>query len=253
MRAENSEVGSSESRVRAQYEEWLSRWTPVSLYVRWYLRHGGPRFAAPLFEAMGAGPFPRLLDVGCAAGVYLRWAFEQGHGSVELAGIDITPALLAEAADRLEPARAAGACVVLHEASAVSLPFTEASFDALICNGVVKYLDETMLDAFLSEALRVLAPGGRIALADFGRAVPVQSSLVSPCPPRHTGGAPEDRDRAVRVASATGLLGSLRRDAHAAASDSAHLRGGGGYSAVTWGCFQSGRERRAQPCRQAVD
>ncbi len=180
MRAENSEVGSSESRVRAQYEEWLSRWTPVSLYVRWYLRHGGPRFAAPLFEAMGAGPFPRLLDVGCAAGVYLRWAFEQGHGSVELAGIDITPALLAEAADRLEPARAAGACVVLHEASAVSLPFTEASFDALICNGVVKYLDETMLDAFLAEALRVLAPGGRIALADFGRAVPVQSSLVSP-------------------------------------------------------------------------
>lgn len=173
-------MASRESRVRAQYERWLSRRTPVSLYVRWYLRYGGARYAEPLFEAMGPGPFARLLDVGCAAGVYLRWAAEHGHGTAVLAGVDITPALLAEAADRLESARATGASVVLCEASAVALPFAEASFDALICNGVIKYLDDTMLDDFLSEALRVLTPGGCIAIAEFGRTVPVQSALLSP-------------------------------------------------------------------------
>jgi len=35
-------MGSREERVHTQYETWLAGHTPVALYVRWYLRHGGP-------------------------------------------------------------------------------------------------------------------------------------------------------------------------------------------------------------------
>ena len=173
-------MGSREERVRAQYEAWLAGHTPVALYVRWYLRHGGARYAGPLFAAMGDERYPRVLDVGCATGLYLRWAFDRGHGSHLLAGVDLSPVMLSEAESRLRSARAAGGEVQLREASATALPFPDDSFDAVICNGVVKYLDDEMLSAFLLEAARVLRSGGRVAVADFDQPVALQSAIMPP-------------------------------------------------------------------------
>ncbi|MBE0418241.1 MAG: class I SAM-dependent methyltransferase [Coriobacteriia bacterium] len=173
-------MGDREERVRAQYETWLGGRTPVALYVRWYLRHGGARDAPQLFGAMGGGPFGRVLDVGCATGFYLRWAFDHGHGHRVLAGVDLSTVMLSEAAARLCPAREAGVDVRLHQASATALPFPDGSFDALICNGVAKYLDDDMFSAFLVEAARVLTSGGKVAVADFGRPVALQSVIMPP-------------------------------------------------------------------------
>lgn len=169
-----------EGWVRAQYETWLAGHTPVALYVRWYLRHGGARYAPQLFSAMGDERFSRVLDVGCATGFYLKWAFDRGHGHSLLAGVDLSPVMLSEAAARLRPARDAGVDVRLHEASATALPFADDSFDALICNGVARYLDDEMLSLFLREAARVLRGGGRVAVADFGRPVALQSVILPP-------------------------------------------------------------------------
>jgi len=177
-------VTDREAHVRSQYEGWLSSRSPIALYVRWYLRHGGPRYAKDLFEAMGPSALPRVLDVGCATGFYLLWAFEQGWGNAMLAGLDLSPVMLEEAAARLEPARRAGGEVRLVDGSATALPFPDCTFDALLCNGVAKYLDDEMLAAFLGEAWRVLATGGRLAIADFGRAVPWQAAIT---PPRRFG------------------------------------------------------------------
>lgn len=173
-------MGSREEQVRAQYEAWLVGYSPVSLYVRWYLRHGGARYALPLFAAMGDERFPRVLDVGCATGQYLKWAFDHGHGSRLLAGVDLSPVMLAEAAARLHSARDAGVGVQLHEAPATALPFPADSFDALICNGVVKYLDDEMFSSFLHEAARVLRKGGTVAVADFDQLVAPQSVIMPP-------------------------------------------------------------------------
>lgn len=173
-------MGNREERIRAQYETWLAGYTPVALYVRWYLRHGGARYAQQLFAAMGDERASRVLDVGCATGFYLKWAFEQGYGCRVLAGVDLSPVMLSEAAARLRPAREAGVDVRLHEASAAALPFADDSFDALICNGVVKYLDDEMLSSFLAETARVLRSGGRVAVADFGRSMALQSIIMPP-------------------------------------------------------------------------
>ena len=173
-------MGNREECVHTQYETWLAGHTPVALYVRWYLRHGGARYAGPLFAAIGDEHCPRVLDVGCATGFYLKWAYDHGHGSRLLAGVDLSPVMLSEAEARLRSARDAGVEVQLCEASATALPFPDDSFDALICNGVVKYLDDEMLSAFLLEAARVLRSGGRIAVADFDQRVALQSAIMPP-------------------------------------------------------------------------
>ena len=82
------------------------------------------------------------------------------EGSVT--GIDMTPEMIAKArasADehprRERPVR---------RGQAERLPFTDASFDVVISNGVIDLIPDK--DAVFSELFRVLRPGGRIQLAD---------------------------------------------------------------------------------------
>lgn len=153
--------------VEKQYEGWLRGRSPVALYVRWYLRHRRPREAARIWERIGPGNHPRVLDVGCAGGFYLRDAYERGHGTELLAGVDLSQTLLREARARLADLPE-HTTVVLERASATDLPFEDAAFDVVISNGMVKYLDEPGIGRFFEEALRVLAPSGRLCLAEFG-------------------------------------------------------------------------------------
>lgn len=159
--------------VEEQYERWLAGRGPVSLYVRWYLRHRRPREAARLWEMIGPGPFGRVLDVGCAGGFYLRDAFERGHGRQVLAGVDLSETLLDEARGRLAGLRGEGGAprLMLERADATRLPFAAHSFDAVLSNGMVKYLDDSGMARFCEEAFRVLVPGGRVCLADFSAEV----------------------------------------------------------------------------------
>jgi len=93
-------------------------------------------------------PGARLLDLGCGTGHHLRWARGRGY---ETAGTDGSAAMLAEAR-RLNPP------VELHLATADRLPFANASFDAVLCIEVIRYLPD--IDPCLREMGRVLKPGG---------------------------------------------------------------------------------------------
>jgi len=159
-----------EREVEGQYERWLRSRFPVALYVRWYLRHRRAREAARLWEQVGPGTYPRVLDVGCAGGFYLLDAHRRGHGGELMAGVDLSETLLAEARARLSEV-AADTKIVLERSSATGLPFVAASFDAVLSNGMAKYLDDADLRRFCSEAFRVLAPGGRVCVAEFARPV----------------------------------------------------------------------------------
>src|SRR5262249_15699182 len=80
-------------------------------------------------------------------------------------GLDQSPEMLAVARERL-PA------VELVEASAESLPFADASFDALSFTYLLRYVDDP--GATLAELARVVRPGGTIAPLEF--AVPPRAS-----------------------------------------------------------------------------
>jgi SAM-dependent methyltransferase len=105
-----------------------------------------------LVAAAGAGPGVRLLDVGTGTGTAARAAVGLG---AEVTAVDAEPSMVARAAELVPEATVRPA--VLPE-----LPFAEGSFDAVTANFVLNHTERP--GAALAELLRVLRPGGRIAL-----------------------------------------------------------------------------------------
>jgi arsenite methyltransferase len=107
-------------------------------------------------------PGERVLDLGSGAGtdslIAAQMVGDRGH----VTGVDMTPAML-------EKARAAAgemgvANVEFVESEAERLPFPDGSFDVVISNGVIDLIPDK--DAVFAELVRVLAPGGRMQIAD---------------------------------------------------------------------------------------
>lgn len=137
--------------------------------MRWYLRHRGAAEAPAILRQLGGGPYPRILDVGCATGIWLADVYRRGHGHQLLAGVDVGELMVAEARVRLAKAVSPGTEVKIEHCSALEMPFDDASFDAIMSNGMVKHLDDDGLARFLAEARRSLVAGGRLSVWDFGR------------------------------------------------------------------------------------
>ena len=93
----------------------------------------------------------------------------RGHGHQVLAGVDLSGEQIEIARSRLARITSDETVVRLAKASATELPFEDASFDAVISNAMIKYLDDAGMQAFLAESARVLRPGGWLAMGEFGR------------------------------------------------------------------------------------
>ncbi|MCX6509677.1 MAG: class I SAM-dependent methyltransferase [Actinobacteria bacterium] len=103
----------------------------------------------PLILEWTAG-FERVLEVGTGEGQVAR-AIASTHGA-SVIGIDPTVNQIDEAIRR-------GGGPEYQLVGAESLPFEDASFDAVVCCLVFEHIDA--VDAALSEVARVLRPGGR--------------------------------------------------------------------------------------------
>jgi demethylmenaquinone methyltransferase/2-methoxy-6-polyprenyl-1,4-benzoquinol methylase len=117
------------------------------------------------------GGVRRLLDLCCGSGDLCFLAEERGAGTV--VGADFTLPMLAVARARARAARSRARFV---EADALTLPFPDGSFDAVtISYGLRNVAD---LPRAIAEMRRVLEPGGRLAILDFGKPRhPVASAL----------------------------------------------------------------------------
>ena len=101
-----------------------------------------------------------ILDVGCGGGAAVeRLAAIASEGSVH--GIDYSPASVAAARSRNRAAIAEGR-VVIQQASVSALPFADGAFDLATAVETHYYWPEPATD--LREILRVLKPGGRLAI-----------------------------------------------------------------------------------------
>lgn len=118
-----------------------------ALFAQW-----GPRVA----DAAAIGPGQRVLDVGCGTGVLACAAAERVGPQGHVVGLDPNPQMLAVA--RRKPGS-----VVWQEGRAEALPFDESSFDAVISQFALMFVESK--PAAIAEMLRVLRPRGRLAVA----------------------------------------------------------------------------------------
>jgi SAM-dependent methyltransferase len=109
---------------------------------------------------LGLGPGEVVLDVACGPGNFSR-EFARAVGDQGLVvGIDASRTMLARGVAELTAAGLSNLALVRGDAT--TLPFRDASFDAVCCFAALHLFADPF--AGLDEMRRVLGPGGRIAL-----------------------------------------------------------------------------------------
>lgn len=108
-----------------------------------------------MLERVSLASPSRVLDVGCGEGRFCRLLNRPGR---TIAGIDPTRALI-EAARQRHPGGD------YHIGRAESLPFADASFDLVL--SYLSLVDIEPLGLAVEEMVRVLAPGGKLLLANL--------------------------------------------------------------------------------------
>lgn len=106
-------------------------------------------------------PASRVLDLGCAAGVYALPLARSGHSVL---AVDLVDHHIQSLKEQLEPGMALEA-QVLDAQSAVDMQ-ADASFDAVLCLGPMYHLvTEQERVQLLEGCLRVVKPGGKVFLS----------------------------------------------------------------------------------------
>ncbi len=183
------------------YERW---WRPVG--GRLLMGAVGPdmrdehRIARDML-ALSAGD--RVLDVACGPGNFTR-GFAEATGDGLVVGLDAAAAMLALAVHQTDSAN-----VAYVRGDACALPFRDRSFDAVCCFAAL-YLIERPMRA-LDEIVRVLAPGGRIALLSSCNRGPLPATLTNAVVRRLTGVRIFARDELTQALRDHGLTGIEQR------------------------------------------
>jgi len=175
------------------------------------------QWAPVIADAAGILSGQRVLDVGCGTGILAREVAVRTGSGGRVVGIDPSPGMLA-VARQLAPA------VEWREGLAESLPFRDQSFDAVVSQFALMFFTDRHLA--LREMLRVLTPGGRLAVAvwDSLDAMPAYAAEVALLE-RMAGRQAADALRAPFVLGNREDLAALFSEAGAAASGITTHRG----------------------------
>ncbi len=116
------------------------------------------------FDRLPIAPGERVLDLGCGAG---RHAFECYRRGARVVALDLNAGDLAGVAamftamDEAGESAQAGTAVAVR-GNAHHLPFPDGAFDFVIASEILEHIPDD--DAAIAEAVRVLRPGGRLAV-----------------------------------------------------------------------------------------
>ncbi|MFD2054319.1 class I SAM-dependent methyltransferase [Mesorhizobium calcicola] len=125
-------------------------------------------------------PGEAVLDVACGTGTLAIAAKRQVGPGGSVTGVDASSEMIERAHAK---AVRAGLEATFVSGTAQELPFDDARFDIVIGTLMLHHLSKPVRAAFAREAARVLKPGGRLLLIDFGR--PLRKSRLLPRLHRH--------------------------------------------------------------------
>ncbi|MBV8889501.1 MAG: methyltransferase domain-containing protein [Alphaproteobacteria bacterium] len=115
----------------------------------------------PLRQALAGRPAPKLLDVACGTGQFLR-EVKANHPRLAVTGLDLSRPYLDVARRRLGD----WSRVELVEAGAEDMPFEDRRFDVVTCVYLFHELPPRTRRAVIAELRRVLKPGGMVIFVD---------------------------------------------------------------------------------------
>src|SRR6185436_7735088 len=115
---------------------------------------------AAIERALGGAPIGRLIDIGTGTGRMIELF---GPGATQSLGIDRSPEMLRLA--RVKLAEAGLGAVELRQGDMYSLPLPSGSAETVIIHQVLHFAQNPA--AAVSEAARLLNPGGRLLIVDF--------------------------------------------------------------------------------------
>ena len=130
--------------------------------MRWTTREAA--FKRALVTGLAASEGERILDLGCGTGT-LAIAIANAAPGAAVVGIDADDSMLVRA--RAKQARS-GTAIQWHRGFAQNLPFGDAVFDAVVSSLFFHHLLRPDKRTALAEIARVIRPGGRLLIADWG-------------------------------------------------------------------------------------
>ncbi|MGH2993171.1 MAG: class I SAM-dependent methyltransferase [Solirubrobacterales bacterium] len=131
--------------------------------IRWTTRE--TTFKRRLLEQVSPGPGDRILDLGCGTGT-LAVLIKRAQTAAEVSGLDADPEMLAPARAK---AAADGVEIRFDEGLSNELPYEDGFFDTVVSTLFFHHLAPQVKRQTAAEIARVLRPGGKLHVADWGR------------------------------------------------------------------------------------
>ena len=147
--------------VPAAGADWL-----LPLYDPFTRLLGTASALARLVEQAELRAGQRVLDLGCGTGATTLVA-KRAQPGIDIVGLDPDAKALARATRKAARDRLA---IDFQQGFGDALPFADGSFDRVLSSFMFHHLESGQKPGVLREVRRVLRPGGRLHLLDFGGA-----------------------------------------------------------------------------------
>jgi ubiquinone/menaquinone biosynthesis C-methylase UbiE len=142
----------------AGHDRFLRFYDPLTRLLR------ADRVRARLLDGAAIQPGERVLDLGCGTGA-LSLLLKRRQPEAAIVGLDPDPKALALAERK---AREAGVSIEWRQGYAGRIPFEAETFDRVISSLVIHHLTAEQKREAFRDVKRVMRPGGRLHLLDFG-------------------------------------------------------------------------------------
>lgn len=144
---------------------WQMNTNGPDTYERYIVPTWMADWASDLIRAGGVGPGKRVLDAACGTGIVARKAAGIVAPGGRITALDANEGMLRVA--RICADKEGTPAIGWYPGDICCMPFASSEFDTVLCQQGLQFFPDRA--AALQEMKRVLAPGGRLALAVWGR------------------------------------------------------------------------------------